>query len=296
MTSVNKDIVAVTDAQAATAGAIVYWKLTELTELARLSDAWCARGFSEDLLPPAISPIQALKRAMLELAGDSRKLVRPLEKKDGYALVEETAAEDDLEYFTRMVAKVGPDAELIMDPNYEYSNSLREKYEATLNHVIGGRIGSWLTALTSRCAGINLRVGSGGFYFIPEQYADTFREWAKVVNDVTMNVVHEIPAMRCEKAVSAILDAVNHEAQKELGEIASDVAEGNMGRTGLKGREKRCDALRQKLSAYADLLGPALNVIEDQLDTTKENVVAAVLALDDEVFSGGLDLPETDAA
>ncbi len=294
MTSINKDIVAVTDANADSAGGIVYWKLTELTTLATLTQAWKDAGFDEGLLPPEISPLQALKQAMLELADDSRKLIRPLEKKNGYALVEEAAEEDDLDYQVKVVAKVDADGNLIMDPNYEYSATLREKYEAMRGNILGGRVGSWLTKLVGCCAGVNLRVGSGGFYFVPQQFIDRFRGWSSIVNDHTQNTVYEILAMPNKGVVKAVLDAVQHEADRELDLIAEDVAEGSMGKTGLKGRERRCDALREKLSEYANLLGPALENIEEKLDTTKANVAAAVLALDDDVFDGGLDLPDDD--
>jgi hypothetical protein len=271
------DIVAIHDIGDATAGAIVWWRLRGNTDLRRLTMAWDKAGHDPKLLPSKTTPLAALKRALADLGRDARQLVRPLAKKEGYALVNETAHGDDLTYDTICTVKVMPGDVLDIMPSYFSSaDRLIDGYEKNQSEITGSKIGGWLGDMVRHCHAVALR-WTGGIYFIPAEHMDKFHTWMEAFMDGSDNTVFEVPALRSSEAVEAILDAVEREAGEELAAIEEEIATGDLGANALKTREKRCDELRNKLQSYVGLLGSRLDGINDKLDVTKASVVETIL-------------------
>lgn len=266
------DIIAVQDHNKDTAGAVVWWRLREHTDFDKLKAAWLAAGHLPQLLPPRTTDLAALKRALGEFSKE-RQLVRPLQDKDGYALVSETALGDDLHYEVISAVRV------LADGTLSQSTKLRGLERSYLQHrseINSAKIGSWLADLVRHCHAVALR-WTGGIYFIPREHMAQFRAWADTFGEATDNTVYEMPALKCDEAVEAILDAVTREAGEEMESLQAEIDGGELGAAALHNREKQCDALREKLQAYSDLLGASLGDIEASLADTKAGVVEAIL-------------------
>ena len=274
------NLIAVQDSNIQTAGAIVWWKLRETTDVLKLSDAWQAAGLDVDLLPPVPTAANALKRAMKSLV-DHRRLVRPLgDDIDGYGIVDETASANDLDYRVRCTAKVDALGNVVIEPpTFEHAATLMSAYRDAGASIARNVIGGWLAELAAKCHAVSLR-SSGGIYFIPRAQVHQFRTWVDVFAHATENVVFEVPALRSDEAVSAILDALQTETSAEMDLITAEIASGELGKSALHTRETRCEGLRNKLRSYAELLGSHLDGISTALDSTKANVVAAAMMAD----------------
>lgn len=106
----RNDVVAVVDGTAQ-AGILTWWELSGLVDVEVLRLAWQAAGLDITLVPEDVAPKSALRRAVETLA-EQRKLVRPLAGREGYSLVEETAAGEKLDYKQAVVAMVDADGVL----------------------------------------------------------------------------------------------------------------------------------------------------------------------------------------
>lgn len=275
MTS-TPNLVAVTDMHKDAAGAVVWWRLQNAIDFERLENDWAAAGHSPDLLPARTTPNAALKRAMKSLS-TQRRLARPLAGHEGYALVDERAGSDDVDYHTLCTAKIDAGGNsLSVEPyDFEHAAALQERYDCGLAEIPTHKIGSWISDLVHHCRAVALR-STGGIYFIPRDHVAQLRAWADTLMGASDCVVFEMPALKSDEAVAAILDAVSRECDEELDAIHEEIA-GDLGKSALKTREKRCETLREKLGAYAGILGPALDAINTKLDDTKADVVEAIL-------------------
>jgi hypothetical protein len=270
------NVMAINDAAPGTAGAILWWRLSGRISYAKLAKAWQEAGHDASLLPAEPTPLAALKGAVRAMT-EQRRLVRPLADHDGYAIVDETARRDDLDYGIVARVKVHPEDDTrigIQPSDFAQADRLRAEYTDARGSIPHGRLGNWLADMAARCKAISLRP-TGGIYFVPRTHVARFRAIARTVMDATTCTVYEVPALDSDEAVAAVLDALTAEADAEMADLGDDL--NDLGARALRTRERRCDQLRQKLEAYAELLGPALDVINDQLDTTKANVAEAMI-------------------
>lgn len=276
MTS-SPNIMAIPDLDNNSAGAIVYWRLKDSADYSKLQDQWLADGHDPNLLPAPTTPMAALKRACRSMV-EFRRLIRPLDKSDGYAVVDEDADRDDLRYSVQCTVKLRADDTIEITPTFfDRADTLRETYDKARNEIARNTIGSWLSALVRECcAGVTLR-STGGIYFIPAEHVAKFRAWSATFESATDSVIFELPALQSDQAVKAILDAVMTEADDTLGGIADEIDNGALGSNALKTRESRCETLRKKLESYATLLGSKLDGINDRITETEASVVEAIL-------------------
>ena len=277
MTSLNKTLVAINEANV-NAGAIVWWRLTDAVSVDRLAAAWTMAAHPMGLLPNRSSGFAALRSALQDVSKGNRVLVRPLEGRIGFALVDEEASRDDLQYDVRVTVKLddNEDVGLIFSHAGGQESDIEKAFNARKGSYSGGRIGSWLSDLAMhQCSGISLRP-TGGVYFIPRDSVEQFRSYADALEMSSACTVYEVPAMESESAVKAILDALMAEAETEVEEIATDLAP-DTHKKSLNSRKRRCEAMGKKLEAYADLLGDALDGIKAKLDVTHAKVVEALL-------------------
>lgn len=285
--AVNSDI-------ADAAGAIVYWRLSGAIELDALEDAWTGAGLDKKLLPRPTTPDRALFRALSELAGP-RILCRPLErKKRGYAIVRETAnADSTLSYETLLQAWIDTDsngtATLRVDaanyPDTTIAKTTLRKYAAFCGELSTGEIADWIAQrVLPSVKAVGLR-DRGGIYFVPANTVDEWRSMVDVVRSVSEHRIFEIPAMRSDEAVQAILDAITGEAEEAAAEMEADLtgadatdAGGGLGIRSIRHRERRCEALLSKLDTYQELLGIRMDNMHKRIAELQAGLAAAALS------------------
>jgi hypothetical protein len=285
MTNAAKKIMAVPDADQATAGAIVYWNKNGLMRLDRLTAAWQEAGLDPALLPEMPTPEMALRLACHEQA-ERHRLVRAT--KTGFAIVDERDAEvgaiDPLRYAVRVEVTLSS----IKRPHFagtDWSNGTLAQdiitaYDRVLDEVAPSTMSGWLVDQAYRLQGVALR-DTGGFYFIPAHRAAEWRAVASAVSSASAFKMYEIPALPSEQAVQAVLDALIAETTDKLNHMTEELNAGISVRA-MTARQEKCARMNEKLAAYDALLGDALATIKRQIEDTETNWSEAILAAETE--------------
>lgn len=262
--------------QIAAAGKIIWWRLSGTLNIRKLRPAWAAAGLDEKLLPDPPAPSTALRRAAQGQA-KGRRLVRPLEQRKGYALVDERAEGDDLDYDVECRVKLDAVCRLVVEPaDHPLVPVLREAYNRHLDECEPADIGSWLVYLVGKVDGVPLR-DTGGVYFIPSSRVAEWDRMTAAVRAASQHVVLGVPAMHSDQAVASILDAIEVEAGEEARKMEVELTEGKIGETARKNRISRCEAVEAKVARYEELLGCKLTKLTARLEELRADLCVATL-------------------
>lgn len=280
MTTKNPGFTVVQDMK--TAGAIIWWRLTGDTNAEALREAWEKAGLDKKLLPDNPSPTLAMGRACDKQAS-KRRLIRPLPGGKGWAIVDEAAdnTTGELTYETKAAVKLSGGQLVIDATGLETTavNQLRKDYESLQTYLTVNDVSTWLSKLMKpELKAVTLR-DTGGVYFIPRDYVDTYRQMVSAIGEASEHQLFEVPALKTDEAVEAILDAVLREADQECTAMETELDTGDLKKRALKARAGKCDDLRVKVEAYEKLLGKSLPKVQQRIEDLKASVVAAELTV-----------------
>ncbi len=272
------DLVSINGAEQA--GAVVWWRTSGGIDLAALDAAWGAAGLPIKLVPSAPRPSAALRRAVNEHRGE-RRLVRPLAS-GGFALVDENASGDDLQHEVtcraKLVPPVGDGAPTIAvePPDHPIAPHLTASYAAHLGQIEQGDVSPWLVKVIEHCQAVSLR-DTGGIYFVPKAQLDTWRAMVAAIRTAGQHTVFEMPALKSDEAVAALLDAVVREAEATASLMEQEVSGGDLGERALKTRVERAAALESKVTSYEGLLGTTLTEIHERCERLRAQLTIALV-------------------
>jgi len=266
-----------------TAGAVIWWHLSGTITGESLLHAWTAAGFDPELLPPPPSPKSALRRALRGLETKTR-FARPLD--DGrWALVAQGADAADKATFD-VLLEVGLDDEERVDispvsgkTQPELTAALEANYALHRAELSTEDVSNWLVRRAALLKAVPLRE-SGGLYFVPAPNLPRWHAEAQALRTCSGHTLCEIPAMRSEEAVSAILDAVQREAESEAMAMEEELS-GGLGNRAITTRISRTEAVEAKVSLYEGLLGSSLETLRSRLSLLRANLSAALLSGDE---------------
>ena len=265
--------------QDAGAGAVTWWRLTGVN-LDQLKEGLKAIGIADRLMPTAIEAKTALYRALEYDVTRGRKLkVIPFEDADGF-IVEGTRARDGhVEHWTvlKVLLKDNDqlhcwdcDARLIPDVEAAFARQ-RAKLD-------GYDVGMWLTnRMLPHLNAVTLR-DRGGIYYVPPTTINLWQMIAGVIADVGGGKVFEMPAMECDKAVDAILDAVSREAEDAIEKMEKALVEEDLGAQALKNRVAKLDKVLSKVSSYEEMLGSSLMELHQRCEMLSAQMAAAIMS------------------
>lgn len=274
-------LIAVTE-DVATAGATVWWRLSGDVKRTDLADGLEQAGLPEGWLPEMPSPEVCLRRAVAEQR-QSRRLVRPL-KGHGWAVVEETADENDVEYETQRTVRLDMVGHVAFSPPMldDLENEVCDAYERYLYTLTKSDISTWLVNQVEHSLdSVSLRE-RGGIYFIPHSQMDRWRQLVHAVTLHTENRLWTLPTLHCDDAVNAVLDAVVTEAEAAIDEMTNELLSGALGQRALETREEACGAMARKIRRYEQLLGCKIEGLNVKLGEIEREITIAALALDAE--------------
>lgn len=276
MSEKNSQIVTVDKDMADEAGAVVYWSLSGDTSMDELEKVWNAANLDTKLLPDTPTPERALRRALNEQR-QQRRLVRP--HKGGWALVDETA-DDKLEYKQLLHASINKIGHLEITDTLLEAQELEDNITVAFEHhqeqLSQSDISVWLVVMAAKCQAVALRE-RGGIYFIPHASIGYWRTMTEVLGDVSEHTCFEIPALKTDQAVDAILAAVMREAQDAVDDIGREMGARELQKRALRSREDKCTAMLAKLDSYEALLGKSLDTMATKVEDLKISIGAALL-------------------
>lgn len=278
------DIMVVPDAGGARAGAVTWWRLSSATDYDNLRVAWEAAGFPANELPAPPSDASALRRALEMFKEDAHTLIRSVPRKQAaFAVVDEEAGEDEcLEYEVRFEVWIDYDASAIQfdrDVDDELAEKLVQRFEQERRTLHHGDVSSWLVKRAYAHAVVALRE-TGGVYFVPETQTERWAAFAKVIESVGVGTVYQVPAMKTDKAVEAIMAAVIAEAGSEVAKLEEELQDiESLGARSLKARAKAVATIGDKLRTYEELLGQKIGDLSQRLQEIDARVVDATFAV-----------------
>lgn len=273
----EKGIVVVPDADRKIAGSVVFWSLSGDVDIARLVAEWRAAGLDEAWLPDLPTPTVALRRAVMEQRGP-RRLVRPLGKRNGWAIVDEGVEKggEALCHETKMTIRLNEIGQIVCEPDGSHAaNEIRVAFERTIGQVSHGAVSGWLCRMAHRVMAVALRP-SGGFYFVPQARVETWGRVVKALQAASSCEVYGIPAMRAESAVRAILSAITSETAGIAFRMRAELQ--HLGERGLQNRLAECEDVEAKVLFYESFLGQSLESLRDTLRALKASIAAGILS------------------
>lgn len=274
-------VIAVTE-QIDQAGAIIWWSLSGTVEAGPLAQAWGAAQLDPGWLIELPTPEQALRRAMKEQR-EKHRLIRSLGDRrwavvDEQIIADRTEAGAALEYSTTLRVWLTTVGSVKCSHSNTRSREIEDAFERALNELSNRDVGSWLAILMRKLGGVRLR-DTGGIYFIPR---DTLPRWHAIASAVRGAGSHhrlsEVPALRSEEAVDAILGSLRDEAEAEAKALETDLMDGLLGERALDTRIEQVDAIRKKVDGYGRLLGRNMVDLQEQLESLRMMVAAAAMA------------------
>jgi hypothetical protein len=269
------------------AGAIVWWDLTGEVDLMEMEDAWLDKGGAEALLPAIPSVEVCAKRAADSAVSTKRELVRQI-RRGAWDFLKESVVGDDVEN-EHLEHSVAVRIRIVKDTDDgekrpqitaagEQWDILRDEIARQYNHyrgsLIASDISSWLLwMLNKEILAVSLRQ-RGGFYFIPADQIPAWKMISETIRSVSSHQMYEIPAMRAEDTVAAVLTAVRKEAEATMQEM-EDYLMGDVSTKGLNAIDRKTADVQAKVAKYAELLGVALPDLQERATTLLGSCQAA---------------------
>ncbi len=285
-------LIAITDAAMAT-GTITYWHLAGELNQTALAAAWLEAGLDAAWLPEPPSQRVALTRALATMRTRGRVIAKLKNGASAVAVLKEneTAEEIESRIDARMILAVRIEEPMIRsadDPKFVLrfdmrdddgeahaeADTVRELWVANASSIAANDVSQWLAALMVRLDGVSLRE-SGGVYFVPAVHADMWRKIVRLVGGAGKHTIHNIPAMKSDETVEAVLAAVEQEAAAHVARMQELLQADDLGERFLRSRLRETDEVAAKVSRYDDLLGRKLEALRDRLIETQASLMLA---------------------
>lgn len=277
----------VTPDAASVAGAIVWWELSGAVDLDDFVEVLQARGFPEKDFPSAPGVEAIAQRALQGAVKTKRQLVRPLRERGRWDLIEESVGTDaaesvELGYTPLLRVEALDDGQIRVTPRDPTTGeALAEIVRASIRFhektLTAADISLWLLAAARRLDAVSLRE-RGGFYFIPAPQLPAWMAARDALRDVSAHQIREMPAMRTEEAVEAVLSGLRTEACAKMAAF-EEYLKGDVSTRGLNAAERDLGFLAEKVSRYSELLGVSLTDLSTRHEALSGAVVAARLSV-----------------
>ncbi len=257
-------------------GITVFWSLTDGTNIEVLRDGFEEIGWLH-LLPEVQEDSQALRRALAHHFPGKRTLIRPLKGIVGYAVVNEDASGDEMEYDEEV--RMGlVDGKLFSNPmDHPLREAVSDTYRFEKKLVTAAKLGGVLVRAARELNGIPLRP-RGGFYWIPDSSAEKWEQIVDVVERARSgNVTWKMKTTTDENTVEAVCDSLVIQVENQLAKLESDLEEGELGKRALKTREKDAQELDSLVANYEEILGKTLEGLRSRASEVESAACVALL-------------------
>lgn len=285
-------------------GGLFMWSGSKQTDREALRITLATEGFED--LAPKVATIEAILRRTLARCKRSipgRTIVSAVERGSEWAVVQEMRTRGDdgkvtLSHRVLLHAQVIPGTPQAPGAEIAFSHlpddnsldwlvlAIRADHQASLGNLSVDDVTGWLQAVLGGKFGGVQTMPAFRQYFVPAESVPDVRRLARALRVASSYEVYEIPAMRSEEATTAILAALEREAnhaatllQVELDEKVEEIAaaDGKNGMTRrastMRARLGMVDAMNRKLSAYAEKFGRPSEVAANQVARLRRNVM-----------------------
>jgi len=232
-----------------------------------------------------------LKSALVSVYGSRRCLIRPLEGRSGYLVVQEKGDGEgniSLEHLPLFSVDVptGPKGIVFSDPKTGdsvealHATTVRNQFWDELDKVPSHKVARALVTMIDFMGGTVLRE-TGGIYWIPER---TLPVWKKVVDVVESaspgksNFIYALNTAMDDDCFRSVIAALTHSVSSEMERIREKVQSGNLGKKALNTQNNRAGDLRQKVESYEKMFSTTLAELKNTTEDVESAEVMTALA------------------
>jgi hypothetical protein len=272
-------------------GIVTFWTLADLTQRSVLKDAFEAAALDQ-FVPEPRPPAGALRDALEEVCGGSRTLIRPLQTRDGFAVVREERGDEyqGNSYDVSLTAKIDPETNAIrFHPRDDRAPKVVEAFNRNLGLLRQHQVSKALVDLLKELGGTTHLRPTGGIYWLPDTRLAEWQRAALAVERAAYQKPSAVYVIRHQldaDAIRAVRDAIVAEVSAEARRIQEEVTSGELGERALEHRRLEAEALRQKIGLYEGLLDTGLEGLRRAVEEADQAAAAAVLLASAQVLSG----------
>lgn len=260
-------------------GSTTFWTIGEQTRRSALLAGYTAVGF-EKYTPEPRPPSGALHDALRQCLGGPRVLIRPLDDKDGFTVVEEVRGTSRNSYTNTLTAKINPKTlQIEFTPFDDRATAIVGAFNTSLGMLKPAQVSASLVNILDFLGGTRLRP-TGAIYWLPEHRLEQWRQVVAVVESAGVgrpNAVYLLHNLMDADAVRAVRDAIVADVSSEAERIHKEVIEGELGERALENRRTQAEDLRQRIALYEELLGVGLASLTEAVDRADQAAATAAL-------------------
>jgi len=208
-----------------------------------------------------------------------KRLILPLARRDGWAVLEETRHHDEVVTTTKHAVKVDDTGfvEIVRGHDYYLENQVRAEFRRQTELLKPSQVTTALVAVLSRLKVTRLRP-TGGIYWLPQEVLPAWQAVSEVVERASVggrNSIYRITHALDAEAIRAVRDALLAQVNDECEVLIKEVDSGELGEAALKNRALSAESLQRKVSEYERILGERLM---DAADIAEKARLAATAA------------------
>ena len=268
-------------------GIVAFWSLAEWSTREVIKEGLLDLGLAK-YIPEPRTPAAALKDALGEVYTMPTQLIRPLNSKEGFTVVEEERGLDANEYRTLLTAKINKNLHISCEPySSAQSGDLVNRFNRHMGLLTTANVSAALVKLLDMLGGTKLRP-TGSIYWLPDFVVPQWVEIAGVFERAAVgrpNAIYRMANVMDGEAIRAVRDAVVAEVQNEAARIDREVQSGELGEKALENRKEQAQELAKKIHLYEELLGCGLQNLVTAVERAENAACVAALTLS---VSGGL--------
>lgn len=242
-------------------GGVVFWTLGQNSDKDAIAKGWYDVDPKwEKVAPQDRSRESCLHDALVKIF--PRALLRPLDKRSGFAVLHEIRSHDEVQTVTTHAVGFDDLGQVEMRRGYEQAMqdriALEYRYQRGL--VKPMQVAKSLTTVASLLGAVTLRP-TGGVYWMPDSSLSTWNRLAGVVQASAVdghNYIYRITHAFDSESIVAVRDALLNEADAHAARIIAEVESNELGERALINRANEADALMAKVEEYERILSQAL--------------------------------------
>lgn len=264
-------------------GATVYWSLRDGANLQQLQEGFSTLGL-DAAIPEELEDSIAVRRALSKVFPTRRTLVRPMERRGKWAVVQETVGQEELEHEHTLTveairADYGQKTVIVQPYLSEWGRPIQDAFMEEKKTLPSSRLGKSLTTVIASLRGISLRE-SGGFYWIPQEGLELWKEVGEVVAAAGGGTLYALKTALDNATVSAVCDGLTAQVESEVERLTEEISSGELQKRAIRNRKARARKLDELVSFYSGILGKALNGLTGKVEEINTVVTIAELQLD----------------
>lgn len=167
----------------------------------------------------------------------------------------------------------------------QYADAIRSAYARERGRLPHSSVSNWLAnRVIPSLGGVNLKTAAdgaksaGGLYYLPPDSVDLWRRMVRALRAADAGRFYELPTMRSDEAVAAILDALTVEITDSCATMEDALVEDDMGVRALRSSAERAQTVLAKVGRYEKVLALSLDNLREQAERTIAAHTAAILA------------------